>query len=404
MPSSTSSSEGVLPLDLPRAGFVRLTAADRPGVAQPVPERDIPEQPWPWIWLGAAILALLLIGAWEWRWRAFGVIPSYRNSDGQWASQRRRIDHGEGNKTVLIGSSRVLFDVQLPVWQRIAGERPIQLAMEGTTPLPMLEDLAADPKFTGRLVVGIAPLVFFSGHAMRADVVPFARKQSPSQRVGNWLSMHLLEPYLAFDDPDFALATVIQRQPWPVRVGTHPYIAVRKLANADADRNTRMWSKLQTDAGYRALARRIWSQQFSRPPPRTGAPVDPAQLADAQIRRAAAAVAQLRARGVPVVFVRPPSTGPFLAFEEKVLPRARSWDVLLAHTHAAGIHFADYPQLGGYEQPEWSHIAAPDADRFTAALVPLVAKAFAIPAAHAPAVSPVLPSAGRPAGRASAEP
>lgn len=406
MPSSTSSSEGVLPLDLPRAGFVRLTAADRPGVAQPVPERDIPEQPWPWIWLGAAVLALLLIGAWEWRWRAFGVTPSYRNSDGQWASQRRRIDQGEGNKTVLIGSSRVLFDVQLPVWQRIAGERPIQLAMEGTTPLPMLEDLAADPKFTGRLVVGIAPLVFFSGHAMRADVVPFARKQSPSQRVGNWLSTHLLEPYLAFDDPDFALATVVKRQPWPVRVGTHPYIAVRKLANAEADRNTRMWSKLQSDAGYRALARRIWSQQFNQPPPpNMSTPAKREQLADAQIRRAAAAVALLRARGVAVVFVRPPSTGPFLAFEEKVLPRARTWDVLLARTHAPGIHFADYPQLGGYEQPEWSHIAATDAERFTAALVPLVAKAVALSATRAPADSPaVLPSAGRPARRAIAEP
>ena len=44
MPSSISSSE-VIPVAgevLLRAGFVRLTAADRPGVAQPVPERDVP--------------------------------------------------------------------------------------------------------------------------------------------------------------------------------------------------------------------------------------------------------------------------------------------------------------------------------------------------------------------------
>ena len=49
---------------------------------------------------------------------------------------------GEGNKTVLIGSSRVLFDVQLPVWEKLAGERPIQLAIEGTSSVPVLEDLA----------------------------------------------------------------------------------------------------------------------------------------------------------------------------------------------------------------------------------------------------------------------
>jgi hypothetical protein len=373
MPSSISSSDETSSAQPLRAGFVRLTAADRPGVAQPVPVRDIPVQPWRWIWIGAAVLALLLTGGWEWQWRAYGVTPGYRNSNGEWAMQRRRIDQGEGGKTVLIGSSRVLFDVQLTQWQRLTGERPIQLAMEGTSPLPMLEDLAADPNFKGRLVVGVAPLLFFTGYAYRGDVVPYTHKQTPSQKIGNWLSMHLIEPWLAFDDPDFALATVVKRQAWPARDGTHPYIAVRKLADTGADRDTHMWTKLQTDAGYRALARRIWAQQFHRPPPpNMDTPAKQRTVVDEQIRRAVVAVATLRARGVQVVFVRPPSIGPFHAFEEKVLPRAQTWDVLLRRTGAPGIHFEDHPQLRGYEQPEWSHIAATDARRFTTALVPLV--------------------------------
>jgi hypothetical protein len=376
MPSSISSSDFVA--DFPaRAGFVRLTAADRPGVAQPVPERDIPVQPWRAIWLGAAVLALLALGAWEWHWRAFGVTPSYRNSNGAWAQQRRRIDHGEGNKTVLIGSSRVLFDVQLPVWQQITGERPIQLALEGTSSMPVLEDLAADPKFTGRLLVGVAPELFFSGFAYRGDVLPYAHKQSPSQRVGHWLSQHLLEPYLAFDDPDFALDAVVKRQPWPMRAGTQTRLAVRKLANSEADRNTHMWSKLETDPDYRALARSIWIQHFTGPPPPNMAtPAALHKVIDAQITRAVAAVTTLRARGVMVVFLRPPSIGPYHAFEEKVFPRAQTWDVLLQRTHAPGIHFEDYPQLQGYQQPEWSHLSATEATRFTAALVPVVEQTF----------------------------
>ncbi|HEX5305977.1 MAG TPA: hypothetical protein VFW82_07825, partial [Dyella sp.] len=131
--------------------------------------------------------------------------------------QRHRIHRGEGNATVLIGSSRTLFDVQLPVWQQLAGERPIQLALEGTSALPVLQDLADDPDFTGRLLVGVTPSLFFTGFAYRGDAIAAAHKETPSQRVGTWLSMHLVEPYLAFDDPDFALATVIKRQPWPVR-------------------------------------------------------------------------------------------------------------------------------------------------------------------------------------------
>ena len=209
MPSSISNSDLHV---VSTTGAERLTAADRPGVAQPVPVRDIPAQPWDAILLGMLTLLLVLGTAWELHWRAWGVLPGYRNSNGEWAQQRRRIDQGEGGKTVLIGSSRILFDVQLPVWEKAAGERPIQLAMEGTSSLPVLEDLAADPQFIGQLVVGVAPSLFFSGFAYRGDVVPYYHRQTLSQRSGNWLSKRLLEPYIAFDEPDFALATVIKRQ------------------------------------------------------------------------------------------------------------------------------------------------------------------------------------------------
>jgi hypothetical protein len=59
-----------------------------------------------------------------------------------------------------------------------------------------------------------------------------------------------------------------------------------------------------------------------------------------------------------------------------VFPRATTWDVLLQRTGAPGIHFQDYPQLQGYDQPEWSHLSASEAKRFSAALVPLVQREF----------------------------
>jgi hypothetical protein len=381
MPSSISSSDTAgtdrVPLVEPIPPGLRLTASDRPGVAQPVPVRDIPDRPWRSILVGALVLAVLLLGAWEWHWRAFGVLPTYRNSDGEWAQQRRRIDTGEGGKTVLIGSSRVLFDVQLPVWEQIAGDRPIQLAIEGTSSVPVLEDLAADPKFTGHLLVGVAPQLFFSGFAYRGKVVPFYHQQSPSQRIGNWLSMYLLEPYLAFDGSDFALAAVVWRQAWPARLGVHSNTSVRELRVSDADRNTHMWSKVETDPAYRALVRSIWAERLNGPPPPSmDTPAKVQKLIDDQIQRAVVAVAKLRARGVQVLFVRPPSMGPYLAFETKVFPREKTWDVLLKRTGAPGIHFQDYPELQGYDQPEWSHLSASEAKRFTATLVPIIEHDF----------------------------
>jgi hypothetical protein len=76
------------------------------------------------------------------------------------------------------------------------------------------------------------------------------------------------------------------------------------------------------------------------------------------------------------MFVRPPSSGAYYTYEQKYFPRAETWDVLLKRTGAAGIHFDDYPQLQGYYLPEWSHIAASDAVRFTAALVPIAERKF----------------------------
>ncbi|MET0232003.1 MAG: hypothetical protein ABW186_13805 [Rhodanobacteraceae bacterium] len=360
------------------AAGLRLTASDRPGVAQPVPEREIPAQSWRPIAFAAAVMFVAMIGAWEWYWRDFGVTPSYRNSNGQWAQQRRRIDEGEGGRTVLIGSSRMLFDVQLPVWERLTGERPIQLAMEGTSAMPTLDDLAGDPNFTGRLLIDITPLGFFATESTRADIVPYFHRESPSDRIGTSLSMALVEPYLAFYDPDFALATIVRRQAWPERPGAPLRALPRKLVNHDIDRNSRMWTRIETDPAYHALVRQRWAQTFNDPlPPDMDTPEKAARVVDAKIAHAQAAIDVLRRRGVRIALFRPPSTGPFLERENRLLPREKTWDLLVQRTGLPAIHFEDYPELQGYELPEWSHLSESEACRFTAALVPIVEREFA---------------------------
>lgn len=355
MPSSTSSSEWRVtppPIDVP---YDRPLPALRFSIASIV----------------AAVVFIGSIAGWEIYWRAYGATPSCQNSDGLWTMQRDRIDHGEGNATVLSGASRVLFDIDLDTWERVSGERPIQLALEGTSPMFLLQDLANDPKFTGRLLVGIAPDVFFSGFAYRGKVQKYYREETLSQKAGQWLSMHFIEPFFAFDDPDFALITVLRRQRWSVRPGIPSHTDVRKLAVSDADRNTRLWSKVETDPEYQKMAQDIWAQDFDVPPykeMKLSGPEEMERVVMKQIDDAASAVAKLRARGVEVVFVRPPTTDRYLEFDNREFPRSKTWDVLLQRTGARGIHFGDYPELQGYWLPEWSHLAAKERPRFTEAL------------------------------------
>ena len=106
-------------------------------------------------------------------------------------------------------------------------------------------------------------------------------------------------------------------------------------------------------------------------------PEKAAAVIEAKISRAQKAIDVLRRRGVRMVLFRPPSSGPFLDRENRLLPRGKTWDVLVQRTGLPAIHFEDYPELQGYELPEWSHLSEAEARRFTAALVPIVEREFA---------------------------
>ncbi len=338
----------------------------RPSDTAPIYQRDIPAVNVGRAWVIALVLFLIGFAAWELKWRSWGAEPTYRNSEGSWFIQRRRIDHGERDKTVLLGASRVLFDVQLHSWERALGERPIQLAIEGTTPLPIMEALAANANFTGRLLVGVAPDVFFDGFEYRKFYERYA-KETPSQRAGQWISMHLIEPFFAFYEDDFMLMTAFRRLPWPQRGGVPDFKQVRRLSVQESDRNTHMWRKVENDPAYRDFCRSVWAQWFNLPKEEKDIEEAKRKLEE-QIARSVTAVAKLRERGIPVVFVRPPSDSEYFRFEQRDFPRATTWDALLARTGAPGIHFEDYPELQGLNLPEWSHLSAADAERFTDAL------------------------------------
>ena len=100
------------------------------------------------------------------------------------------------------------------------------------------------------------------------------------------------------------------------------------------------------------------------------------EFMEGQLERMRVAVDTLRNRGAKVVWVRPPSTGTLREIEHKFSPRPGFWDRMLQATGAPGIHFEDHPELSGFDCPEWSHLTAEDAVRFTEALMPLLLEAL----------------------------
>jgi len=345
MPSYTSSSEGSEKYGRPLPDTVLRGSA----------------------WVGFLVMVVLMSG-WEWYWRDYGSVPAYRNSEGLWAIQRRRIDSGEGNKTVIAGSSRLYFNTQLDIWEQESGQRPIQLALEGTTPVPLMEDLAQDEDFTGTLIVGVAPGLFFSGFEYRGKAFERYKNESPSQWLGQKISM-LAEPYLAFYHADYSLFTVLKRQKLPERRGVESASDVRRLSMQEKDRATRMLPKLETDESYAQIAKEIWAEGFVPIDQRSEEELqERLENRNKQIERAVTATKALQARGVEVVFVRSPAEGHYAVSEPMYNPREETWDILIERTGAIGIHWMDHEELQGYWLPEWSHLSGSDADRYTKAL------------------------------------
>src|SRR5882757_6289651 len=92
----------------------------------------------------ALVLSIVFFSCWEYYLRAQGIGISYDDGPELWSAKRSEVYLPADKATVFIGSSRHKFDIDIDTWQSLTGEKAIQLAFEGTSPMPALDDLAND--------------------------------------------------------------------------------------------------------------------------------------------------------------------------------------------------------------------------------------------------------------------
>src|SRR5204863_1212904 len=201
--------------------------------------------------------------------------------------------------------------------------------------------------------------------------------QTPAQRVSEYLAMPL-EEHVAFLKPDdLSLEALLNQLPIPNRPSAlvpprfPPYFQAE-----DRERRARMWEKCAEPGSELAKQiQQIWIPLFTPPAPPTYIPKDVffAQVNEGIQKRFAdvtAAVGKIRSRGGKIVFVRFPHTGGLKELEDRITPREKTWDPLLKMTGAPGIYYSDFPDLSGFNCPEWSHLSAGDSVEFSKRLVP----------------------------------
>ncbi len=316
-----------------------------------------------------------MTGGWEFYWRGKGLTAGdFKNTASLWAEARRK---ATGDATVIIGSSRIFFDIDLDIWEEISGVRPVQLALEGTSPRIFLKDLANDEAFRGKVIVGVTRAAFLHDRRRAARERSLTTsKTKPSRNAPIICCQSLLnERSPSSTSSRGQSARFISGQRPCAKVCSRSLIR-GNLKSLKEDRNAKLWSRVVTDEAYREEAKAQWLiglKLFAPPPGPNGEP--PKQMPDeainAVIAEVQANIDKIRARGGDVAFMRLPYDGAFAVAEDNGFPRERFWDRLVAQTNSVGVAWQDYPELNGHYIPEWSHLAAEDSRNYTRAVTPI---------------------------------
>ena len=326
----------------------------------------------------AAILMLILVVGffigWELHLRNKGFKTSYDDGESLWADKRAMVYEPIQKATVFIGSSRNKYDIDIDTWQSLTGEHVIQLALEGDSPLPILDDLSLDEKFKGKVIVDVTERLFFTTKNSNVDepkkMVAYYKERTPAQRFSFEVNQILESKAVFLDKNNFSLFAILEKLNIPKRkhVFAEPFEYPIEAGRITFDRQNIMMDKFLLDTTLRNHVKAIWDfyEKRNKELPPTGNRLDSFLIA------IKTSCDKIKSRGGDVLFVRTPSAGFMLDGENRNFPRDKYWERLLKFTNCKGIHFADYSALNHFEIPEFSHLGRPDAIIWTKNIIQIL--------------------------------
>lgn len=324
----------------------------------------------------AVVLGILSITAWELYWRSEGISPNIDDNKNLWANQREKLENIKENTVVIIGSSRILYDLQLDIWIQETNTDPVMLATQGASPYPVFRDIVENTDFNGTLLVGVTPPLVFATLYPEAEfikrsqtLVDYYYKRTYAQRINHKLSIPL-QKNLAFIrdgdenwDTDVDLKTLLKNLN-PDPRGGPLYPAFNNFEDISLERHMKMTKRMETDSVYANTVKTVWTAILSgdHPPPDK----------DGTISAFSELSKKFIDRGGNLIFVRCPSSGLFKKVESMGFPREVFWDVLVEKSGAKGYNYQDYEKFQDLFLPEWSHLAVKDAQFFTRELIKIM--------------------------------
>lgn len=358
----------------------------------------------------AFALALGFVAFMEWRLSANGFVATAIDSEQLWAKERRHASRAGSNAVILVGASRIQLDVDLPTLRRSTGLEPVQLAIDGSGYLPILEGLARDPTITGTVIVD---------YKVAAEPAVPVRDTADIYQAN--YEAQATQPFL----PDFAwsegrLSDLLRANLRSYADGARPITSflMRVLPSGETPQYLLTLPDRSRLADYRQVAMPAFylarvARNLGAPPPADDA--DPVRLEaqlragvealvpqsptyeQARYRRILAATRAIEARGGRVLFIVMPTSGLVRRIDDRSFPREQFYDRFAEEVGSRAHYWSDYASLREFTCPDGSHLDRRDRERFTLALAEVLGLArnsgAPTPATSRPAATPPAPAA-----------
>ena len=316
---------------------------------------------------------LLLIVVTENFIRFKGGEPDVRDTAELWASQRARASSIGDDALLLVGSSRIQLDLDLDILATSTGKRPVQLAIDGSPFIDVLENLANDRNLAGTVLVSTTlPKLAAVGNAQRVkkwiniyekeyknlwfpqkEQILKAKLQSVSALYANILPLDKFVPRLM--ESENLAKIYLKTLPSRERNADYSLVKMPDFYLRRVERN--LGYPIPLDAydsydNYKDSVIKIAKEKY------TEFNTDPRQF-----YRINSAIKKLQKRGVVVVIARFPMSGLVEDIYDIRLPKDL-WDKVVSDLDVISIDYRDYAQLA-YQLPDGSHLDITQKPDFT---------------------------------------
>ena len=310
-------------------------------------------------WVICVIVAVAIVGGVELYWRHNEYVPNVRDSSQLWSMQRDRVYDTRKIPLVLLGASRIEFDIDMKEMQGLLPRyQPIMLAQNAHYPLAVLRDLADDERFRGVVLCDLEPSGLYKMYtdSQQPLVDYYHRQWSPSWRVHRWVLTNW-QRHADVANPDLGAVAILKRAISGETPPRPDYLRFYADRSGDLDYT-------RTDA---AAAKRHFAELVASRKGDLRADVEPEQWF-ADLSDVIDWTHRIEARGGRVIFLQSPTGGEVTRTERVRHPPELYWDRFAAAVPRS-LDGLSNPVLSAFVEPDDSHLDFRDKPAYTSALV-----------------------------------